>query len=337
VRVPGTIRDVAREAGVSQATAARALAGYGYVSDATRRRVRIAALTIGYRPNAVARSLVSGATKTIGVVVGDIENPFFAGAARGIADVLERDGYTLLLANSDEDLGRERRAVEALRGRRVDGLAVVPSSGDDGAHLAAILREGCPVVLLDRPIGGLAADAVLVDNRAGAARAVGHLAALGHRRIGLVGDSPDIGSTGERIDGYRAALADVGALADDGLVSLGGSSIEEGHRCALRLLERADRPSALFTVNNFMTAGALGAIRELGLRIPDDVALVGFDDLDWTTLVDPPISVVAQPVAELGRTVAERLLERLRGDAGPPRETRLTTRLVVRGSCGGHV
>jgi LacI family transcriptional regulator len=211
--VPGTIRDVAREAGVSQATAARALAGYGYVSDATRRRVRIAALTIGYRPNAVARSLVSGATKTIGVVVGDIENPFFAGAARGIADVLERDGYTLLLANSDE----------------------------------------------------------------------------------------------------------------------------EGHRSALRLLERADRPSALFTVNNFMTAGALGAIRELGLRIPDDVALVGFDDLDWTTLVDPPISVVAQPVAELGRTVAERLLERLRGDAGPPRETRLTTRLVVRGSCGGHV
>jgi LacI family transcriptional regulator len=335
--VPGTIRDVAREAGVSQATAARALAGYGYVSEATRLRVRDAATTIGYRPNAVARSLVSGATKTIGVVVGDIENPFFAGAARGIADVLERDGYTLLLANSDEDLARERRAVEALHARQVDGLAVVPSSGDDGAHLAAILREGRPVVLLDRPISGLAADAVLVDNREGAERAVGHLAALGHRRIGLVGDAPGIVSTGERIDGYRAALADVGAPALDALVSLGGSSIDEGHRSALRLLGRRDRPSALFTVNNFMTAGALGAIRELGLRIPGDVALVGFDDLDWTTLVDPPISVIAQPVAELGRTVAERLLERLRGDSGPPRETRLTTRLVIRGSCGGHV
>jgi LacI family transcriptional regulator len=331
-----TIRDVAREAGVSQATAARALAGYGYVSDAARRRVRQAAITIGYRPNAVARSLVSGATRTIGVVVGDIENPFFAGAARGIADVLERDGYTLLLANSDEDLGRERRAVEALHDRQVDGLAVVPSSGDDGAHLAAILREGRPVVLLDRPIAGLGADAVLVDNGAGAERAVSHLAGLGHTRIGLVGDSPGIASTRERIDGYRAALAAAGLALDDDLVSLGGSTIDEGHRSALRLLARADRPSALFTVNNFMTAGALGAIRELGLEIPGDVALVGFDDLDWTTLVDPPITVVAQPVAELGRTVAERLLDRLGGDDGPPRETRLRTRLVVRGSCGGR-
>jgi LacI family transcriptional regulator len=306
------------------------------VSDGARRRVRQAAVTIGYRPNAVARSLVSGATKTIGVVVGDIENPFFAGAARGIADVLERDGYTLLLANSDEDLGRERRAVEALHARQVDGLAVVPSSGDDGAHLAAILREGRPVVLLDRPISGLEVDAVLVDNRAGAARAVRHLASLGHRRVGLVGDSPGIASTAERIDGYRAALSVVGATADDALVSLGGSTIDEGHRSALRLLQRPDRPSAIFTVNNFMTAGALRAVRDLGLRMPADVALVGFDDLDWTTLVDPPITVIAQPVAELGRAVAERLLERLGGDTGPVREVRLRTRLVVRGSCGGQ-
>ncbi|MEO9176586.1 MAG: LacI family DNA-binding transcriptional regulator [Gaiellales bacterium] len=331
-----TIRDVAREAGVSQATAARALAGYGYASAATVRRVRQAATSIGYRPNAVARSLVSGATKTIGVVVGDIENPFFAGAARGIADVLEREGYTLLLANSDEDLARERRAVEALHAHQVDGLAVVPSSGDDGAHLAAILREGRPVVLLDRPIAGLAADAVLVDNRAGAVCAVRHLTALGHRRIGLVGDSPGIASTAERIDGYRAALADAAIDGDEALVSLGGSTIEQGRRSARLLLERPERPTALFTVNNFMTAGAIMAIRELGLQMPDELALVGFDDLDWTTLVEPPITVVAQPVAELGRAVAERLLERLAGDDSPPRELRLETRLVVRGSCGGH-
>ncbi|HEY1478673.1 MAG TPA: LacI family DNA-binding transcriptional regulator [Gaiellales bacterium] len=331
----GTIRDVAREAGVSQATAARALAGYGYVSDTTLRRVRQAATSIGYRPNALARSLVSGATKTIGVVLGDIENPFFAAAARGLADVLERDGYTLLLANSDEDLARERRAVEALYAHQVDGLAVVPSSGDDGAHLAAILREGRPVVLLDRSIAGLDADAVLVDNRSGAERAVRHLLELGHRRIGLVGDSPGISSTAERIDGYRAALAAAGIPADDALVSLGGSTIEQGRRSALQLLERPDRPTALFTVNNFMTAGAMMAVRELALRMPDELALVGFDDLDWTTLVEPPITVVAQPVAELGRTVAELLLERIAGDQSPPREIRLRTRLVVRGSCGG--
>jgi LacI family transcriptional regulator len=333
--VAGTIRDVARVAGVSQATAARALAGYGYVSATTRGRVRQAAATIGYSPNVLARSLASGATHTIGLVVGDIENPFFAGAARGLADVLERDGYTLLLANSDEDAAREQRAVSALHARQVDGLAVVPSPGDDGEQLAAILREGRPVVLFDRTIAGLEADAVLVDNRAGAARAVRHLTALGHRRIGLVGDSPAIVSTAERIDGYRAALAEAGIAAGDDLISLGGSTIDEGHRAARLLLARQDPPTALFTVNNFMTAGAIMAVRELGLQMPDQLALVGFDDLDWTTLVEPPITVVAQPVAELGRVVGQRLLERLAGDPTPARELRLGTTLVVRGSCGG--
>jgi LacI family transcriptional regulator len=330
-----TIRDVARAAGVSSATAARALAGYGYASSATRERVRREADRLGYRPNAVARSLVSGSTMTLGLVVGDIENPFFAAAARGIADVAEGRGYTLLLANSDEDIARERAAVDALRTRRVDGLVVVPSSGDEAAgHLGAVARSGIPLVLLDRHVPGLETDTVMVDNAAGAARAVRHLLDLGHRRLGMVCDMPGIASTAERLAGYRRALAGAGIPPDDGLVSIGDSTQEGGRAAATKLLSRPDRPTAVFTANNFMTAGTMRAVRALGLRIPDDLALVGFDDLDWTTLVDPPVTVIAQPVAELGHRVAERLLARIDGEDGPPRRIRLRTRLVVRGSCG---
>jgi LacI family transcriptional regulator, galactose operon repressor len=328
-----TIRDVARDAGVSQATAARALGGYGYASPAVRRRVRESAGRLGYTPNGVAAALVSRATHTVGLVVGDIENPFFAAAARGLSDVLEAAGYTVLLANADERSDREALAVEALRRRRVDGLVVVPAPG---AQLAEVARAGVPLVQLDRFVRGLAADAVMVENAAGAAAAVAHLAALGHRRIGILSDTPRISSSAERIRGYRHALAAAGIAADERLVSIAGPTQAEGHRAALALLGGADRPTALFTANNFMTVGALLAARDLGLRIPADLALVGFDDLDWTALVDPPLTAVSQPVGELGRVAGERLLARIGGDAGPPRRIRLATELVVRGSCGAQ-
>src|SRR5689334_123042 len=322
-----TIRDVARAAGVSTATAARALGGYGHASPAARRKVSESARQLGYRPNVVARALVSRATTTVGLVVGDIENPFFAAAARGLADVMDAHGYTVLLANADEDAGRERRAVDALRARQVDGMVVVPAPGASPEHLAELVAAGIPLVLLDR---------VLARNAAGARAAVGHLAGLGHRRIGVVSDSPEITSSAERIQGYRQALRAAGITPDPGLVSIGGPTRDDGEAAALRLLDRPDRPTAAFTANNFMTAGALRAARSLGLRIPGDVALVGFDDLDWTTLVQPPVTVVRQPVADLGRVAGERLLRRLDGDAGPPKRIRLDANLIVRGSCGAR-
>jgi LacI family transcriptional regulator len=326
-----TLKDVARAAGVSQATAARALGGYGYASEAARGRVQENARRLGYTPNGVARALVSKATLTVGLVVGDIENPFFAGVARGLSDVLEAAGYTVLLANADEDPERERKALRALRSRRVDGVAVVPASG---ARLEDVVTAGLPLVQLDRAVRGLAADAVMVENAAGAASAVSHLIALGHRRIGIVSDSPQITSSAERIAGYRRTLKAAGIEVEAGLVSIGGSRQSEALRAALQLLERRDRPTAVFTANNFMTHGVLHAARTLGLRIPSDLALVGFDDLDWTTLVEPPLTVVSQPVGELGRTAGERLLARIHGDTSPPRRVRLRTRLIVRGSCG---
>jgi LacI family transcriptional regulator len=326
-----TIKDVARVAGLSQATAARALGGYGYASPAAVEAAAEAAQRLGYRPNGVARALVSRATRTVGLVVGDIENPFFAAAARGLADALEGEGHTVLLANSDEDPVEEQRAIDALRSHRVDGLVL--ASVGRAAGLNAIADEA-PLVLLDRAIRGVHADAVTVDNRAGARQAVEHLVALGHRRIGIVSDQPSIASSAERLAGYRRGLADAGLPEDRSLVSIGGSTREDGHRAARALLDRDDRPTALFTSNNFMTYGAVLALRELGLSVPGDVALVGFDDLDWTILVDPPLTVVSQPVAELGATAGRLLLRRIAGDASQPRRVRLPAHLIVRGSCG---
>ncbi len=328
-----TIRDVAADAGVSQATAARALGGYGYASPTVRRRVGESARRLGYTPNGVARALVSRSTTTVGLIVGDVENPFFAAAARGLSDVMEAAGHTVLLANADEDPDREARAIETLRRRRVDGLVVVPAPG---TRLGSTPLGDVPVVQLDRAVRGLAADAVLVDNGHGARVAVEHLIGLGHARIGLVSDTPRISSSAERIAGYRRALRLAGLEAEPELVSIGGSTQEEGRLAALDLLRREPRPTAVFTANNFMTVGTLLAARELGLRIPEDVALVGFDDLDWTTLVDPPLTAISQPVADLGRAVGARLLARIAGDTGPPRRLRLPTELIVRGSCGAR-
>lgn len=328
-----TIRDVGQLAGVSQATAARVLGGYGPSSAAVRAKVEAAAEQLGYVPNSIARALASGQTHAVGLVIGDIENPFFAAAARGMSDVLEEHGHTVLLANSDENLDRERTAVEALRARQVDALVVVPSSADAFPHLRTA-AAAAPLVLLDRAVRGLGVDSVTVDNRGGARTAVEHLLEHGHRRIGLISDDPTISSSAERIAGYRDAFIGAGLAApDDHLISLGGATRDDGYRATRRLLDSPDRPTALFPANNFMTLGAMLALADLGLRVPDDISLVGFDDLEWTTLVDPPLTVVAQPATDLGAFAAERVLMRIAGGGGRPRRFKLETRLIVRGSC----
>jgi LacI family transcriptional regulator, galactose operon repressor len=329
-----TVKDVAQAAGVSQATAARALGGYGYVSAASRRAIEDAARSLGYRRHALAQALASNVTHTVGLVVSDIENPFFAAVARGLSDVLEAEGYTILLANSDEDLEREERLVETFRARRVDGLAVAPSVASAIPHLTDLVSAGVPLVLFDRPVRGLKVDVVLVDNRQGARTAVEHLIRLGHTRIGLVSDRPEIASSAERIQGYRTALDEAGLPVDERLIALTGSTQADGYKGARALMEGRRRPSAIFTANNMMSVGTLLALRDLRLQIPDDVALVGFDDLEWTTLIEPPLTVVRQPVQEIGLQTAERLLARMRGDRSQPHRIRLATEFVVRGSCG---
>lgn len=328
------LKDVARRARVSVATAARALGGYGYVSRATRERVLRAARALDYHPNAIARSMTKGRTQTLGVVVSDNANPFFAAVVRGIEDVVLPHGYGILLCNADEDPAKEAMYVAMLRAKRVDGVIVSPS-GAGAETLRGLLAAGVPVVQVDRRVAGLAADAVVCDNRAGVRAAVEHLVKLGHRRLGLLGGPRRLYTGRERARAFRAALREAGLPVEETWVLEGNFKVDGGYALAGRFLEAATRPTAVFVANNLMTIGALLRFKEAGVRIPEDLAVVGFDDMDWAPVLTPPLTAVAQPSYELGRTAADLLLQRLGGQvAGRPRTVRLEPRLVVRESCG---
>ncbi|WP_330342311.1 LacI family DNA-binding transcriptional regulator [Streptomyces sp. NBC_00557] len=349
--------DVAREAGVSVATAGRALGNYGRVRADLRARVQAAADRLGYSPNAVARSMRSGGTRSIGFVGADISNPYFATAMRGLCDVAREQGYEPILANSDDRLEVERAAVNVLLDKQVEGIVVAPTSVTDVAHLKRAQELGVPIVLLDRPIGTLDADSVVIDNEAAAYEAVSHLLELGHRRVGLLAcvdpeESPELvarGGTGrlavlgaarpsiDRIRGYLAAVDDHRATSSAELIQYTPlSDTAQAQRHAETLLKLEQPPTAVFATDNVTTQGLFMAARRCGLAIPGDLSLVGFDDLDWTTLVDPPLTVVAQSPLAMGRAAAERLFERIKGDDRPAERLVLPTELIVRSSTAGH-
>jgi LacI family transcriptional regulator len=336
-----TIPDVARRAGVSPATAARALGGYGAVSESAREAVLVAAEELGYRRNDLARAMITGRTNTVGLVIADIENPFFARAARGVSDAARAAGYEVVLTNTDEDPDVERSSVRVLLSRRVDGLIVAPTS-PDADHLAAAAEGGCPVVLLDRRVKDFGADTVLVDNVAAARGVVERLLAAGHSRVAMVtgGSRPaerqtqkmSVSTGDDRVDGYIAALADAGMAQPETYLRTGAHSPELAHALMNELIALPDRPTAVFASDSRVALGVLKAIREAGLEVPRQISLVGFDDADWTSVVNPPISVVAQPTYELGRRAAEMLIARLSGDESPPRVDVMATDFLARRS-----
>lgn len=327
-----TIQDVAQAAGVSQATAARALNGYGSVSASALERVTNAASRLGYQTNMVAQALRSGQTRTIAFVPGDIENPFFAKVARHLGDTLEDAGYILLLSSSDERLDRERKIIETLRRHMMSGLVIAPAAQEGAPHLAQLVTDGVPLVLIDRRIQGIEADSVTVNNEGAGYQAVLHLVELGHRRIAILIDDLQLASSAERFAGYQKALDAHGIRLDPRLIGVGGASRQGAYDAAMRVLSLPDRPTALFTSDNFMTEGALRAIRESGLTLPYDVSIVGFDDFDLTTFVDPAITVVSQPIAELGQEAGRLMLRRLEGARDEPHNVNLLAELIIRGS-----
>jgi LacI family transcriptional regulator len=345
-----TIHHVAREAGVSTATAARVLGRYGNASEPTRTRVLAAAKQLGYSPNALARSMITRSTQTIGLVIADIENPFFARAARGVADVARTAGFEVILTNSDEDSEKERAAVRVLSAKRVDGLIVTPAAGDDGQHLEELTRRGVPLVLLDRSVSGVAADAVVIDNQAASKVAVQHLTQLGHQRIAIIAEASakasailashrtvvgDVGSgptSAARLAGYLDALAEARIPIRKGLVRFCDYSRDAAIAQTIAVLSVRHPATAIFTTDNLMTLGVVQGVQRVGLRAPRDVSIIGFDDLDWTTIVDPPLSVVAQPVYEMGALAAGLLLERIGGGERAPAVHTLNATLIVRGS-----
>ncbi|PNY80709.1 LacI family DNA-binding transcriptional regulator [Deinococcus koreensis] len=329
-----SIQDVAHLAHVSTATASRALSRPDMVAPGTRERVLQAARELGYQPNVLARSLRQRETRTIGLIVADILNPFHATLAKGAQDSADQHGYTVFLFNSDEEPEKERRAIDTLRGHLPQGLIVVPTSGTR-EHLSTLPE--LPVVELDRVSGNPGSTTITVDNVGGAHAATRHLLELGHRCIGMIVGQQDISTAVERRQGFRTALEEAGVPSDDALVVPGNHREDDGYRAAHQLLSlpAPQRPSALFVGNNEMTVGAVLAVRELGLRIPADLSIVGFDDSRWAQTMSPPLTVIAQPAYELGRLACEHLIGLL-GQArpAPPTHVQLPTELVIRHSTG---
>jgi LacI family transcriptional regulator len=328
-----TIIDVAQRAGVSTATVSHVMNNTRYVSDALRTRVSAAIAELNYQPNGVARSLRRKQTRTIGMVIPDNCNPFFAEVTRGIEDASFEQGYNVILCNSDGDAEKELDYLELLFKKRVDGIVLV-SAGASQATVDVLAEQGRAVVIVDREISGLSADLVMTDNRQGGYQAVSYLLGLGHRRIACIaGPSPLTASAG-RLAGYRSALTGAGLTVDEGLILAGDFQSRSGYMAMQSFLTLADRPTAVFACNDMMAMGVICAIHQAGLKVPEDISVMGFDDISLASFTCPPLTTVAQAKHEMGVLAFGMLRERMRDGMSSPRTELLTTELVVRSSCG---
>lgn len=324
-----SIRDVARAAGVSTATVSRVLAGAIHVRPEVRERVLAAAARLGYRPNLVARSLRAQRSKTIGLLISDIRNPFFTAVSRAVEDTAYEQGYSVILGNTDEDPLREAKYLNLMRDTNVAGAICSPTR-QTMARFTPLAAER-PMVVVDRFMPDIEMDAVLLDNVDAAYRLASHLIENGYRRIGAI--FGDVGTTGqERRRGYEQALRDNDIPTLPALALAVSPRMESGHDAASQLLALDPPPDALFAGNSLLAAGALQAIRDRGLRIPLDVALVSFDEMTWETLVEPAITIIAQPTYEIGKAAAELLLQRIADPQRPPWRILLNGQLIIRGS-----
>ena len=327
-----TITDVARRANVSAATVSRVLNGTTGVTADRAERVRRAVAELGYTPFSPARAMRRGATDVWAVIIPDIENPFFTSVVRGIEDEARSRGFRVVLCNSDEDTTKESDYIDVAIAERMGGVIIAVASARRSS-LDALLARNIGVVAIDRRPTGVLIDSVTVDNREGAAQAVSHLLSAGARRIGLVTGPARVPTANDRLAGYKDALAAAGVRFDADLVVREDFRPVGGYKATSALCGRRRRPDALFVANNVMTLGALQALRDLGLRVPDDIAVVGWDDGPWAPLLDPPLTVVAQPTEQIGRLAAELLATTgERGAGAGVRRIVLPSTLVVRGS-----
>ena len=326
-----TIKDVADAAGVSQSTASRALTGRGYVANAVRDRVRLVAADLGYVPDALARHLKQQQSRSIGVLVFDLRNPFYADLAAGAGAVARASGYSVMLADLGGGSTPEVEAVEAFVAMRVAGVVATPISGEITKYLE---RHGIPIIEVDRQFAPDTADAVVVDNFAAAHGMTNHLLDLGHRRIALLIDETDWTSGKRRYEGFNAAMSARGIDVDMGLVVPTGWNASDAQKAAARILKEAGRPTAIFAANNVLAEGAWRAVMDAQLRIPEDISLVAFDDAPWMSMVDPGLTTVAQNGFGLGEASIHRLLERTKEQAQLPRTVMLQAPMIKRESTG---
>lgn len=326
-----TIKEVAKEAGVSVATVSRALNRTDRVSPEVRERVVAAAESLSYRPNAVARSLRSQNTRTLGLVIPNIKNPFFTQMARTVEDAARERGYSLVFGNTDESPEREADYLNVLLEKRVDGIIVSPAWAAT-PQLEEMLEDGMPVVFLDRFVRGIEAPVVRADGRRAVDDLVEHLVGLGHEKLAIISGPAETVPGRERLDAFLGGAEKRNVPVDEEYVKVGNFRRESGLRAMRELLELDEPPTAVFAANNLMALGALQTLKRTGIRIPEEISFASFDDVSWFELVEPPITAIAQPVAELGAAAAGMLPKLVEG--GKVESVILEAELVVRGSCG---
>lgn len=328
-----TMRDVAERAGVSIATVSHVINETRPVSNELKARVLEAMQVLGYQPNLLARGLRRGETRTIGLIASDIADPFFAEMARCIEDAGFEQGYSVILCNSDRRRDKELFYARLLAEKQVDGV-IFGTAGTSTEAIRLLQQRGMPLVVIDRRVSAVQVDLVLADNVQGGTLATRHLLELGHRRIGHITGNIEVSSFAERLEGYRQALQAAGIPEDDQLVVPGSARADGGRQAARDLLALRDRPTAIFACIDLLTLGVMREAAGLGIDVPKDLSVVGFDDIALASMLTPPLTTVAQPKQEMGRLAAEMLLERIHDPDQAARKQVLDVELIVRGSTG---
>ncbi len=329
-----SIRDVAKSAGVSVSTVSHVINKTRFVSEETQTKVLDAMKTLKYKPNRLASSLrrKDKRTHTLGLLIPDSTNPFFAEVLRGVEDACFDAGYSVFLCNSDDDPQKELNYIEVLLGKQIDGIILV-SAGIHNDAIALLATNDIPSVLVDREVSGSIIDSVLVDNEEGGCQATEYLIKLGHTRIGCIAGPSLITPSAARVQGYRKALSKYNLVQDDALVVAGDFRAQSGFKATKELLDLEEPPTAIFACNDMMAVGVLHAIDETGLSVPEDISIVGFDDIPLASFTPPPLTTISQPSQEMGFLAAKMVIDRTENQSIPVRHEILSTSLIIRNSC----
>lgn len=330
-----TIKEVAKKAGVSYATVSHVINNTRFVAKDTRARVLSAMQEVNYRPNDLARSLRSGKTNTIGLVIPDSANPFFAEVARSIEGAAYQLGYSVILCNTEQDPAREEFYVDVLSKKQIDGV-IFTATGEQTGPLKFLLEKGIPLVLINRDLSNITLDAVLIDDKQGGYLATRHLIELGHRRIACIAGPRTTTPSGDRMTGYQKALVEAGISFDEALMVRGDYHPGSGFEITRTWLALPDPPTAIFSSNDLMAVGALGAAAQAQVRVPEDLSVIGYDDIELARFTSPPLTTIAQPKSKIGALATQFLAERIADKSYPTRRVTLPVELIIRESTGSH-
>lgn len=330
------IRDIARAAGVSSTTVSRVLNGSGYVKEETKAVVLSIIKEFNYTPSAVARSLSKNETNTIGVIIPDIENPFFGEVIKGISSLADEKNLNIILCNTNEDVSKEIKFLNMLKGQRILGIIITPTNDThefNNKQLTVLENIGIPIVLVDRDVKHSNFDGVFIDNIKGAYEAINALINEGHRKIAII-TGPNSSKPGrDRLIGYKKALRMNDIEFDERYLFYGDFRFDSGYECTQKILKMEDRPTAILACNNMMNLGCIKAIYENKLRIPEDMAIIGFDQVQMLDVVGLNISVISRSNTEMGKTAMELLLKKLdKKDCGNTVRITLSSKLLLKGS-----